>query len=82
MADITKTSATLSFENVFVDGDTRTFSVKNPKANITDEEIEELSDYMQQNNLLISDKWGGNFGRIVKVTRTRTLSRYLDIAGN
>lgn len=82
MADIIKTSAALSFENLFVDGDTRTFNVKNPKANITDEEIEELSGYIQQNNLLISDKWGGNFGRIAKVTRTRTMSRYLDFNEN
>lgn len=79
MADVIKTSGALSFENVFVDGDTRTFSVKNPKQNITAEEIESLSDYIQENNLLISDKWGGNYGRIVKVTRTNTISRYLDL---
>lgn len=77
--DITATSSTLSIENVFVDGDTRTFTVKNPKQNITAEEIESLSDYIQENNLLISDKWGGNYGRIVKVTRTNTTSHYLDL---
>lgn len=79
--DIRTEEASLALECLFVDGDTRTFSVKNPKANITNDQIKALSDYIQANNLLISDKWGGNFGRIVKGTRTITDAVYLDFTG-
>lgn len=73
MADTVTYSNDLRFEALFVDGDTRTFSVKNPKATIRDSDIVRLNAYMQENNILIGDKYGSRFGRIKEaVTINRT----------
>lgn len=79
MADTTITSDVLKFENLFVDGDTRTFTLKNPKVNIAESEIQSLDSYLRNNNLLIGDKWGGNFGRIVEVKKIQTVRKQLDL---
>ena len=65
----------LKVENLFVDGDTRTFTVKNPSDSISTADIRALDNYMRDNNLLIGDKWGGNFGRIVEVKEVRTTKK-------
>lgn len=79
MADITKTSDVLRFESLFVDGDTRTFTLKNPKANIAASQFTSLDSFIRDNNLLIGDKWGGNFGRIVEVKKITTVTKTLDM---
>ena len=79
MADITVTSSVLKIENLFVDGDTRTVTLKNPKATIAQSEIQSLDSYLRDNNLLIGDKWGGNFGRIVEVKKVTTTRKALDL---
>lgn len=80
MADITTNSSVLKIENLFVDGDTRTVTLKNPKSTITTSEIQTLDNYLRNNNLLIGDKWGGNFGRIVEVKRVTTTRKFLDLS--
>lgn len=77
--DITKQEAELKVEMDFVDGDTRSFSVANPKATIAAADIESLSSYIADNNLLIGDKNGAAFNRINKATRILKTKRYLDI---
>lgn len=75
MADISYTTESLKIENLFVDGDTRTITLKNPKSEITTQEILTLQTFMQQNNVIIGDKYRGTFGRIEsikRVTETRT----------
>ena len=79
MADITTNSSVLKIENLFVDGDTRTVTLKNPKATIAQSEIQSLDSYLRDNNLLIGDKWGGNFGRIVEVKKVTTTRKALDL---
>lgn len=64
MADTTSTSKELKIEALFVDGDTRTMSVKNPKANLAQSDIASLNAFMQTNNILVGDKYSGRFGRI------------------
>lgn len=64
MADTVSYSNELKIEALFVDGDTRTMSVKNPKANIAQSDIASLNAFMQANNILVGDKYGGRFGRI------------------
>ncbi len=66
-------------EMKFVDGDTRTLNLKNPRADITTNDITDLNSYIQANNLLIGDKDGGTFGRITTVTKKYTRTEYLDI---
>ena len=80
MADVIKTAYNLVIETVFVDGDTRTITIKNPRSNISQSDITDLNSYMQENNILIGDKDGSTFGRIKKVTRRSSTTAYLDIS--
>lgn len=63
------TTTSLKVNSLFVDGDTRSFTLKNPKPSITTTEIMELQTFMQANNIIIGDKYGGTFGRIEEVRR-------------
>lgn len=73
------TTDELKFENLFVDGDTRNFTLKNPRADITTADIETLNTYMQQKNIILGDKYGATFGRISHVTHIIKTTRTLDI---
>lgn len=79
MADITTQDSTLVFEFMFVDGDTRTQKLKNPKGNITEQQIADLNTYIQANNLVIGDKGGATFGKISRVTKRDETVTKLDI---
>ncbi len=79
MADIVTQDSTLVFDFMFVDGDTRTQKLKNPKATITAQEIEELNAFIQANNLVIGDKGGATFGKIAKVVKRNETITKLDI---
>ena len=80
MADVTKISRSLIIENVFVDGDTRSVTLKNPRSNISESQITDLNSFLQETNILIGDKDGATFGRIKKVTRRNSTTTYLDIS--
>ena len=80
MADVVKTSLSLIIENVFVDGDTRSVTLKNPRSDISESQITELNSFLQETNILIGDKDGATFGRIRKVTRRNSTTTYLDIS--
>lgn len=79
MADIVTQDSTLVFDFMFVDGDTRTQKLKNPKATITEQEIADLNAYIQANNLVIGDKYGATFGKISQVVRRNEVTTKLDI---
>lgn len=80
MSDSIKRTTELKIDNLFVDGDTRTITLKNPKSNITTQEITELQTFMNQKNIIIGDKYGGTFGRINSVTKVTDERVYLDLA--
>ncbi len=80
MADVQTNTQTLKVENLFVDGDTRTITLKNPKPNITASEILTLQTFMQANNVIIGDKYGGTFGRIESVTRVNEQRTKIDLS--
>ena len=80
MADVTKTSRSLIIENVFVDGDTRSVTLKNPRSDISESQITDLNSFLQETNILIGDKNSATFGRIKKVTRRNSTTTYLDIS--
>lgn len=82
MADTTSTSSELKMEALFVDGDTRTLSVKNPKANITQANITAINTLMQTNNLLVGDKYGGRFGRLTYAAKVDKTTVNLDLEAN
>lgn len=79
MADVIYTSQTIQIENQFVDGDTRTITLKNPKTDIQQSQITELNAFIQANNILLGDKTSATFGRILKVKRITKQERVLDI---
>lgn len=78
MPDIIKTENTLKLDYNFVDGDTRTNNIKNPKDNITAEQIGALETKIRANNLIIGDKSGATFARI-KATKIRKTTTTFDI---
>lgn len=79
MADTTSTSRELKFEALFVDGDTRTFNIKNPKSNVSQSEISALNQYMQSKNILIGDKYGGRFGKLTSAATVNKTTVTLDL---
>lgn len=82
MADTIQESYDLKFETMFVDGDTRTFSLKNPKDEISTNEIEALNTFMQDSNIIIGDKYGGRFGKITSVKRIQKTTVNLDLSND
>lgn len=79
MADTQTTIRELIIENYFVDGDTRTQTLKNPKLNIASSEIQSLQSYCQINQPIIGDKTGAAFGRINRATVKTTNKITLDL---
>lgn len=73
MADKATTTNELKIENLFVDGDTRTITLKNPKENIATSEITALETLILNGDgsqsILIGDKYGSDFRRIQEVRR-------------
>lgn len=61
MADTVKTATILNIECVFLDGDTRTITLKNPRSNISASDIENLETFMQENNIIIGDRNSSDF---------------------
>lgn len=79
MADVIANEETMKFELYFVDGDTRTLTIKNPKATIEASEFQELNQFLQSTNALIGDKTGATFGKITQATRVNKSTTYFDI---
>lgn len=75
MADTVKTTSILKIDNDFVDGDTRSFNLKNPKSGISENDIKNLNQFMQMNGVLVGDKYSATFLRISKasvINKTQT----------
>ncbi len=88
MADKQTVTTNLKFEWLFLDGDTRVFTMKNPKDGITTSEItaiealiidapQEQTDVQTQ--LLVGDKAGSLFRRINTVVREQVTTMDLDL---
>lgn len=71
--DTIHTSTVLVIETMFVDGDTRTITVKNPDSGIVSNDIRQLNTFLQTNNFLIGDKAGATFGKI-RTAKRRTIT--------
>lgn len=79
MADIIKTEQTLQIEYAFVDGDTRLNNIKNPKSDITAQEIEELNTFLRANNAIIGDRYSSTFAQINYAKRVNKTTTTFDI---
>jgi len=71
MADVEKVTNELKIDNLFVDGDTRVLTLKDPRSDITQADIADLNSFLQANQVIEGDKNQGAFARIATVTRVR-----------
>lgn len=81
MANKITTSDELKINTLYADTDTRTITLKNPKAEITTGEITTLDALIKngtgENSILIGDKYGSDFSKITTVTKvTKTTIEY------
>jgi len=74
MADTIKSAAELKIVSKYVDGDTRTITLDDPKDNLTDAQINGVSATFKTNNFLLGDKGGADFLEFdtAKVTQKKT----------
>ena len=79
MADTISYGKELKIDTLFIDGDTRMLSVKNPKANISQSDITALNTWMKTNNILVGDKYGGRFGKITTASTVNKTTVTLDL---
>ena len=79
MADIIKTASILNIECSFVDSDTRTITMKNPRSDISSTDIENLQTFMQENQIIIGDRDLSDFRRIKRAVKRNITTRYLDL---
>lgn len=79
MADTVKTTSVLNIECVFLDGDTRTITLKNPRGNVSSSDIENLETFMQENQIIIGDRDLSDFRKIKKAVKRETATTYLDL---
>lgn len=80
MSDTVKTTRELKIDMYFVDGDTRVQRLKNPRTNITSQEIIDLQTLIRTNNLLIGDRARATFGRISTADIVNTTVTDLDLS--
>ena len=80
MADRTKTSNELVIECGFLDGDTRTITLRNPRSNVSATEIQNLETFMQTENIIIGDRAESDFRKINKAVKRETTTTYLDLS--
>lgn len=79
MADIVKTESILNIECVFLDGDTRTITLKHPRSNISSGNIKNLETFMKDNNIIIGDRDSSDFRKIKRAVRRDSATTYLDL---
>lgn len=79
MADQITESTNLIIEYAFVDGDTRQQNIKNPRSNITREDIQELNTFMRANNAVLGDRYQSTFAQINSAVKRRITKNKLDI---
>ena len=79
MADKVKQTQSLIIEVKFLDGDTRTINLDNPKRNLTASEIHELSQFIKTNNLLLGDKYAADSAGILTADIVESMKVTLDI---
>ena len=86
MADVIKTESTLQIVAEFVDGDTRTISIDNPKAAYSEAQfasaVKDFASYCKTNNVLIGDKAGADFSGVKQAQKVAQTVKYLDLNAN
>ena len=79
MADVYKQTYVLKIKLGFADGDTRTINLDNPKSNLQASEVNELSQFIKNNNLLLGDKYGADSAGILTADIVESMKVTLDL---
>lgn len=79
MADTIKSSSELKLESYYSDGDTRTLTVDNPKANITAADINAVATVAKNTQAILGDKGGADFVRFNSAKKTTATRIELDL---
>lgn len=79
MADTVKSSADLKINWAFADGDTRMTTAPNPKAGLTEQEVQAVIDNAVTNGLLIGDKAGASLTGVTQVYTENQTKTQLDL---
>lgn len=79
MADSVSSVSSLLIETLFVDGDTRTITIKNPTDNLTMNDFADLSSWLSNNQVLIGDRNGAAFSKIKQARNRSTTTLFYDI---
>lgn len=85
MADVTVNKNTLKIVAGFADDDDRTFTVENPAASIAAGDsvaaaaVQDLSDYIRQNQVILGDKTAAGFTRIKSAKVISGTTTYFDL---
>ena len=79
MSDIYKQSYILKIKLGFADGDTRTINLDNPRNDLEASEINELSNFIKENNLLLGDKYGADSAGILTADIVQSAKTTLDL---
>lgn len=79
MSDTTKYETVLNIECLFLDSDTRTITLKNPKSDITSSKIQDLELFMLETKIIIGDRDGSDFGKIKRAVKRNTSTWTLDL---
>ncbi len=80
MSDKVKTSNELAIECLFLDGDTRTITLRSPRSDISASDIQNLEEFMQTEKIIIGDKQESEFWKINKAVKRETTTTYLDLS--
>ena len=79
MSDIYKQSYILKIKLGFADGDTRTINLDNPRNDLQASEINEVSQFIKTNNLLLGDKYGADSAGILTADKIASTKTTLDL---
>lgn len=85
MADVVVNKNVLQMVASFADDDDRTFTVENPAASITAGDsiasaaIQDLSDFIRQNQIILGDKTQADFTRIKSAKVISGTTTYFDL---
>lgn len=80
MANTQQDTLTLKIDCLFVDGDTRIITLKEPRDDLETSDFTELNQFMQEKAIVIGDKYGGDFLRINSATRVLKSKITLDLS--
>ena len=79
MADTIKSANELKLEGYFADGDTRTITLSNPKANLTAADIKTVETTTKTTQPIIGDKGGAEFVRFKRARVIEQQKVYLEL---